>query len=150
MHFHDLRHEAVSTLFELGNLDLMEVAAISGHKSLSMLKRYTHLSAAKLAKKLDGGKNRNKQIVLDNLIPYPALLIESDNRFTVRLLDFDDLATEAGSKNDAIRQAQDALLRKILISMRDSEITVPVPDQYLENVDQRHVILIDPLPVEAY
>lgn len=43
LHFHDLRHEAVSRLFELGTLDMMEVAAISGHKSLSMLKRYTHL-----------------------------------------------------------------------------------------------------------
>lgn len=43
LHFHDLRHEAISRLFELGTLDLMEIAAISGHKSLSMLKRYTHL-----------------------------------------------------------------------------------------------------------
>lgn len=43
LHFHDLRHEAISRLFELGTLDIMEVAAISGHKSLSMLKRYTHL-----------------------------------------------------------------------------------------------------------
>lgn len=43
LHFHDLRHEAVSRLFELSTLDLMEVAAISGHKSLAMLKRYTHL-----------------------------------------------------------------------------------------------------------
>lgn len=41
LHFHDLRHEAISRLFELGSLDMMEVAAISGHKSLSMLKRYT-------------------------------------------------------------------------------------------------------------
>lgn len=43
LHFHDLRHEAISRLFELGSLDMMEVAAISGHKSLAMLKRYTHL-----------------------------------------------------------------------------------------------------------
>ena len=43
LHFHDLRHEAVSKLFELGTLDMIEVASISGHKSLSMLKRYTHL-----------------------------------------------------------------------------------------------------------
>lgn len=34
LHFHDLRHEAISRLFELGSLDMMEVAAISGHKSL--------------------------------------------------------------------------------------------------------------------
>jgi len=49
--FHDLRHEATSRLFELG-LGMMEVAAIVGHRTLQMLKRYTHLQAADLAKKL--------------------------------------------------------------------------------------------------
>jgi len=52
LRFHDLRHEATSRLFELGTLDLMEVASITGHKSLSMLKRYTHPRAEKLADKL--------------------------------------------------------------------------------------------------
>ncbi len=42
--FHDLRHEAVSRFVEAGFSD-QEVAAISGHKSMQMLKRYTHLSA---------------------------------------------------------------------------------------------------------
>ena len=37
LHFHDLRHEAISRLFELGTLNVMEVAAISGHRSLNML-----------------------------------------------------------------------------------------------------------------
>ncbi|PNE52088.1 hypothetical protein A8H39_41140 [Paraburkholderia fungorum] len=41
LHFHDLRHEAVSRLFELGTLDYLEIATISGHKSVQMLKRYT-------------------------------------------------------------------------------------------------------------
>lgn len=50
--FHDLRHEAVSRLFEIGKFNTMEVASISGHKSLQMLKRYTHLNAQDLAKKL--------------------------------------------------------------------------------------------------
>ena len=45
--FHDLRHEATSRLFERG-LNLMQVAAITGHKSLQMLKRYTHLRAEDL------------------------------------------------------------------------------------------------------
>lgn len=49
--FHDLRHEAASRLFEKG-LNLMEVASITGHKTLQMLKRYTHLRAEDLAKKL--------------------------------------------------------------------------------------------------
>ena len=51
LRFHDLRHEAVSRFFELG-LNPMEVASISGHKSLQMLKRYTHLKAEKLAQRL--------------------------------------------------------------------------------------------------
>jgi len=49
--FHDLRHEATSRLFERG-LDIMEVSHITGHKTLDMLKRYTHLKAADIAKKL--------------------------------------------------------------------------------------------------
>ncbi|MFH7319265.1 integrase [Desulfurivibrio sp. D14AmB] len=51
LRFHDLRHEATSRFFERG-LNMMEVAAITGHKSLSMLKRYTHLRAEDLAVKL--------------------------------------------------------------------------------------------------
>jgi len=51
--FHDLRHEAVSRLFETGKFNTMEVASISGHKSLQMLKRYTHLNTEDLAKKLN-------------------------------------------------------------------------------------------------
>lgn len=51
LRFHDLRHEATSRLFEHG-LDIMEVASITGHKSLQMLKRYTHMRAERLADKL--------------------------------------------------------------------------------------------------
>jgi integrase len=50
--FHDLRHEAVSRLVEAGLSD-QEVSAISGHKSMQMLKRYTHLRAEDLVAKLD-------------------------------------------------------------------------------------------------
>ena len=50
--FHDLRHEAVSRLVEAGLSD-QEVSAISGHKSMQMLKRYTHLRAEDLVNKLD-------------------------------------------------------------------------------------------------
>jgi integrase len=51
LHFHDLRHEAISRLFEK-ELSLAEVATISGHKTWAMLRRYTHLSAEKIAMKL--------------------------------------------------------------------------------------------------
>jgi integrase len=53
LHFHDLRHEATSRLFERG-WNPMEVAAVTGHKTLQMLKRYTHLRAEDLARKLAG------------------------------------------------------------------------------------------------
>ncbi|OCB02516.1 integrase [Acidithiobacillus ferrivorans] len=49
--FHDLRHEATSRLFEKG-FNPMEVSAITGHKTLQMLKRYTHLRAEDLAKRM--------------------------------------------------------------------------------------------------
>ena len=52
LRFHDLRHEATSRLFERG-LNPMQVAAITGHKTLQMLKRYTHLRAEDLARMLD-------------------------------------------------------------------------------------------------
>ena len=52
LRFHDLRHEATSRLFERGVFDSMEVAGITGQKTLAMLKRYTHLRAEDLAKKL--------------------------------------------------------------------------------------------------
>lgn len=44
LRFHDLRHEAVSRLFEKG-LNVVEVSTIGGHRELKMLRRYTHLSA---------------------------------------------------------------------------------------------------------
>lgn len=50
--FHDLRHEALSRLAERGDFSVLELAEVSGHKTLQMLKRYTHLNAERLAKKL--------------------------------------------------------------------------------------------------
>ena len=51
LRFHDLRHEAISRLFERG-LSLPEVALISGHKDPRMLLRYTHLRAEDVVEKL--------------------------------------------------------------------------------------------------
>ena len=50
--WHDLRHESLSRLAERGDLSVLELAAVSGHKTLQMLKRYTHLQTEKLAAKL--------------------------------------------------------------------------------------------------
>lgn len=49
--FHDLRHEATSRLFERG-LGAAEVRAITGHRTLVMLSRYTHLQADTLVDKV--------------------------------------------------------------------------------------------------
>ncbi|MCQ1853763.1 site-specific integrase [Neorhizobium galegae] len=42
LRFHDLRHEGVSRLFEMG-WNIPHVAAVSGHRSWVSLKRYTHI-----------------------------------------------------------------------------------------------------------
>lgn len=144
LHFHDIRHEATSRLFELGTLDMMEIAAITGHKSLSMLRRYTHLKATKLAKKLEGNKHKGKQAILDHLIPYPAF-VETGDLIKIKLLDFEDLIGEGRCRESAIKVAQDALLRRIMTSMKEG-IAIPQPDQYLESVDETLVVMIDPLP----
>lgn len=47
LHFHDLRHEGISRLFEMG-YQIHEVALFSGHKDWAMLKRYTQLRAKDL------------------------------------------------------------------------------------------------------
>lgn len=52
LHFHDLRHEGTSRLFEKG-LSLMEVASITGHKDPKMLNRYTHLQPQAILEKLE-------------------------------------------------------------------------------------------------
>lgn len=56
LRFHDLRHEATSRLFENTDLDFMEIKSITGHKSMQMLARYSHLRAHKLADRLAGAK----------------------------------------------------------------------------------------------
>ncbi len=42
LRFHDLRHEGVTRLFEMGNT-IPQVAAVSGHRSWSSLQRYSHI-----------------------------------------------------------------------------------------------------------
>jgi integrase len=51
LRFHDLRHEAVTRMFEKG-LNTVEVGMVSGHKTLAMLQRYAHIRANDLVKKL--------------------------------------------------------------------------------------------------
>jgi integrase len=61
LHFHDLRHEAISRFFEK-SLSVPEVALISGHRDLRMLLRYTHPMSEAILKKLDSNdRHRTKK-----------------------------------------------------------------------------------------
>ena len=51
LHFHDLRHEAISRFIERG-LTIPEAASISGHKTQSMLLRYAHPDLSYIKKKV--------------------------------------------------------------------------------------------------
>jgi len=51
LHFHTLRHEGITRLFEAGH-DITEVALISGHTNWSTLRRYSHRSVEAFAEKL--------------------------------------------------------------------------------------------------
>lgn len=45
LHFHDLRHEGISRLFEMG-ATIPQAATVSGHRSWASLKRYSHIRQA--------------------------------------------------------------------------------------------------------
>ena len=53
LRFHDLRHEAISRMFEKG-MTIPEVAAISGHKTWTSLKRYTQINPQRLSSAFAG------------------------------------------------------------------------------------------------
>ncbi|HHM6451135.1 TPA: integrase, partial [Pseudomonas aeruginosa] len=140
--------EACTRLFELGTLDVMEIAAISGHKSLAMLKRYTHLQASKLVKKLEGNKHRGQQVVINHLVPYPAIAQQTPSGVLVRVLDFEGVQGQGQTSEIALQSAQDALLRHLMVALRDKR-PIPAPDQYLETVNEADIIMLDPLCMHA-
>jgi integrase len=60
--FHDLRHSAASYL-AMNGATIADIAEILGHKTLSMVKRYAHLSESHTAKVL---ASMNKKIFGDS------------------------------------------------------------------------------------
>ncbi len=97
LHFHDLRHEAVSRLVE-GGLSDQEVASISGHKSMQMLRRYTHLRAEDLVTKLDG-LAKVRAVVFD---VYGTIAAINDKRSPfARLLQIGALRGRTRTKEDS-------------------------------------------------
>lgn len=55
LHFHDLRHEGTSALFEQG-YQIHEVALVTGHKDWRHLKRYTNLRPEHLTRPTDASR----------------------------------------------------------------------------------------------
>lgn len=53
LNLHDLRHEAISSIAETGAFSLIDLQAISGHRDVRMLLRYSHLCVRTLAARLD-------------------------------------------------------------------------------------------------
>lgn len=53
LHKHDLRHEAISRLAETGKFSVLDLQAISGHRDIRMLQRYSHLCTALLAARME-------------------------------------------------------------------------------------------------
>jgi integrase len=140
LHFHDLRHEAISRLFELGTLNVIEIAAISGHKSLNMLKRYTHLNATHLVRKLDTNKRGQKFVGL--FVPYPVEVLHAPEGVTLRFGDLENLSISAPTKDAALKKASDALLR-LQANAAKSGKRLPPPGTI--DVKDTNRILINPL-----
>lgn len=63
-HFHDLRHEAISRLFEMG-LTVPEVASVSGHRTLAQLMRYSHANQQSIREKLVKNRTKDDGVVLE-------------------------------------------------------------------------------------
>ena len=144
LHFHDLRHEAISRFFELGTLNVMEVAAISGQRSMNMLKRYTHLRAYQLVSKLDA-KRRQTQKIAPYFVPYPAEMIISSATpptYTVTLSDFEDLRVTAPTRADALSKASGLLLRTLATAAQKGE-RVPSPGEL--HIDTSVRVMVCPL-----
>lgn len=141
LHFHDLRHEAISRLFELGTLNVMEVAAISGHKSLNMLKRYTHLRAIQLVSKLDIRRREAKKFSA-LFIPYPAEILEDSGYIRVKFEDLEHLTVPASSREEAIKNASTELLR-IQVRAACEGKRLPPPGPVHANDNRR--LLVRPL-----
>ncbi|WCG83919.1 site-specific integrase [Pectobacterium sp. A5351] len=141
LHFHDLRHEAISRFFELGTLNVMEVAAISGHKSMNMLKRYTHLRATHLVSKLDAHKKQAKKLA-SIFVPYPADIDVDDTTVTLKFSDLDNLSVTASTHDDALKIASVELLRFQAIAAKNGKRLPPPGAIPVNSIDR---VLISPL-----
>jgi integrase len=77
--FHDLRHEATTRLFERG-LEVMEVQRITGHKTLSMLMRYTQMDVSRIVRRLDATEGQAPPASSAPHSPLPANVVRFPSR----------------------------------------------------------------------
>jgi integrase len=66
LHFHDLRHDGASRLFEAG-FSIEQVALITGHRDWNMLRRYTQLRAAHVHEV--HARMEGRATAADNVVP---------------------------------------------------------------------------------
>ena len=143
LHFHDLRHEAISRLFELGTLNVVEISSISGHRSLNMLNRYTHLRAKNLVPKLDSKRKKIKDLIAQHLMPFPATISKTDFGWIVKIPDFDNLTVKSVDRDDCLRLAKLTLCHKLVSAIQSSET---LPEPHVEDLgDECERFLLDPL-----
>lgn len=148
LHFHDLRHSSISSLMEKG-LNTMEVASISGHKSMSVLKRYTHLFAYKLVNKLDPQPRikKDRPILRNQLLPYPAFVTRLNRNVIVEFPDFLDLRVSGRVEEEVIERARGKLLHKV-VSMLCDGYEPPLPsifDTFAQSCSKTKIEMISPL-----
>lgn len=72
LRLHDTRREGVSRLFEDVGLGTLEVAAISGHKTVGMLKRYSAFRQSNLLAKLDAAGQASQATAMATTSPGAA------------------------------------------------------------------------------
>ena len=68
LHFHDLRHEGISRLFEMGRT-IPQVASVSGHRSWHSLQRYSHLRQPEI--NTPGGNGTGLKVILSHHRCFP-------------------------------------------------------------------------------
>jgi len=148
LHFHDLRHCAISSLLERG-LNTIEVATISGHRTMSMLKRYAHLSAHLLVKKLDPKPipKKERPLLREHFPSYPVVISEGGTLVEVDFPDFLDLATTGSNVPDVLEGARGRLLKRVVGLLCDGEVLPspsPIGSIYLPTSNSR-VEFLSPL-----
>ena len=143
LHFHDLRHEAISRLFELGTLNVVEISSISGHRSLNILSRYTHLRAKNLVPKLDSKQKKIKDIIAQHLMPFPATISKIDEDWVVKVPDFDNLTVRSKDRDECLHLAKLTLCQKLVSAIQLSQT---LPEPHSEDLDENgDRFLLDPL-----